>query len=45
MVSKEYVVPLVVEGNGTPAAELRLIVKNRAKHAAHRQPQARAEVV
>lgn len=45
MVPEEYIISLVVEGDGAAAAELRLVVEQSAQHASHRQTQSRAEVV
>lgn len=45
MMPEEYVVSLVVEGDGASAAELGLVVEQRAQHATHRQTKPRAEVV
>lgn len=45
MVPEEDVVALVMEGDDAAAAELRLVVEQRAQHAPHRQTQPRAEVV
>lgn len=45
MMSEEDVIPLVMEGDGSAPAELRLVVEQRPQHAPHRQPKSRAEVV
>lgn len=42
---KEYVVALVVEGDGAPATKLWLVVEQCAKHATHRQTQPSAKVI
>lgn len=45
MMSKEDVVSLVVESDGTPAAELRFVMKQCTQHATYAQTQPRAEVI
>lgn len=45
MMSEEYVVTLIVECDSAPAAELWLVVEQRAQHAANCHTQPSAEVV